>query len=173
MWFDSKFGRLNTEENGEYLGKFEAEDRIMIIYTDGTYEIITQELTQRLDQENILLIERFDPEKVITAVYLDNDKLQYNIKRFKIETTTLKNRFLFIKEGTGNRLEAVTTDAEPLLHVKTGKGSQVNNARYKVANFVEVTGWKTVGTKLVDYNKAVEMNWEVKPATNSQPELFD
>jgi topoisomerase-4 subunit A len=46
-----------------------------------------------------LLIEKYDPDKTITAVYLDNEKLQYNIKRFKIETTTLHNKFLFIKEG--------------------------------------------------------------------------
>ena len=45
----------------------------------------------------LLLIEKFDPEKIITAVYLDNEKLQYNVKRFKIETTTLNNKFYFIK----------------------------------------------------------------------------
>ena len=37
--------------------------------------------------KKLLLIEKFDPEKIITAVYLDNEKLQYNVKRFKIETT--------------------------------------------------------------------------------------
>ncbi|HSN60830.1 MAG TPA: hypothetical protein VLR49_07835, partial [Ferruginibacter sp.] len=87
LWFDNKFGRLNVDEKGEYLGKFDAEDRLLVIYNDGNYEIIDQELTQRFDPEKILLIEKYVPEKVITAVYLDNEKLQYNIKRFKIETT--------------------------------------------------------------------------------------
>lgn len=72
-----------------------------------------------------MLIEQFDPNKIITAVYLDQDKNQYNIKRFKIETSTLKSQFLFIKEGAGNRLEAVSTEDEPILVVQTGRGQQV------------------------------------------------
>ena len=110
LWFDDTFGRLNTDEKGQYLGMFDSEDRLLVIYNNGNYEISDTELSQRFDGEKILLIEKFDPEKVITAVYVDMEKLQYNIKRFKIETTTLRNKFFFIKEGEGNRLEAVTTE---------------------------------------------------------------
>ncbi|QNA42787.1 DNA gyrase/topoisomerase IV subunit A [Lacibacter sediminis] len=171
MWFDDKFGRLNTEEKGEYLGKFEPEDRVLVIYKDGNYEITDQEMTQKFDPENILLIELFRPERIITAVYLDNDKLQYNVKRFKIETTTLKNKFFFIKEGAKNYLEAVTTDEEPVLSVKSGKGTQVRSAKIKLAKVAEVMGWKAVGAKLTDFNKSIEMEW-VKEDPNAQPELF-
>ena len=173
FWFDTKFGRLNVEEKGEYLGKFEAEDRILVIDTDGNYEIVGQELTQRFDPEKIVLIEKYNPEKVVTAVYLDNEKFQFNIKRFKIETTTLNNKFFFIKEGKGNRLETVTTDADPVLKVKKGRGQQVSTIKYKVGKNVEVTGWKAVGVKLEDFNKSVEMEWEVKENKSSQGELFD
>jgi topoisomerase-4 subunit A len=173
LWFDNKFGRLNTEEKGEYLGKFDAEDRILVIYNDGNYEITDQELTQRFDPERILLIEKFKAEKIVTAVYLDNEKLQYNIKRFKIETTTLKSKFFFIKEGKDNRLEMVTTDDEPLLIVKTGRGQLVRSAKFKVNKMVEVMGWKAVGAKLTEYSKSVEMEWEKKANDeNAQPELF-
>ncbi len=172
LWFDTKFGRLNTEEKGEYLGKFDAEDRIVVIFNDGNYEITDQELTQRFDTEKILLMEKFKPEKIITAVYLDNEKLQYNIKRFKIETTTLKNKFFFIKEGKDNRLEMVTTEDEPLLIVKTGRGQLVRNAKFKVSKMVEVMGWKAVGAKLTEYSKSVEMEWERKADENAAPELF-
>jgi topoisomerase IV subunit A len=171
MWFDDKFGRLNTEEKGEYLGKFEADDRVLVIYKDGNYEITDQEMTQKFDPENILLIELFRPERIITAVYLDNDKLQYNVKRFKIETTTLKNKFFFIKEGAKNYLEAVTTDEEPVLSVKSGKGTQVRSAKIKLAKVAEVMGWKAVGAKLTDFNKSIEMEW-VKEDPKAQPELF-
>ncbi len=173
LWFDNKFGRLNTEEKGEYLGKFEAEDRLLVIYNDGNYEIVDQELTQRFDVEKILLIEKYVAEKVITAVYLDNEKLQYNIKRFKIETTTLHSKFYFIKEGKDNRLEAVTTDENPILRVQTGRGAQVNKAKFKVANMVEVMGWKAVGARLVDYSKSVEMEWERKVEDGGQGALFE
>ncbi|HMJ46397.1 MAG TPA: DNA gyrase/topoisomerase IV subunit A, partial [Ferruginibacter sp.] len=172
LWFDNKFGRLNTEEKGDYLGKFEAEDRLLVIYTDGNYEITDQELTQRFDVDKILLIEKYDAEKIITAVYLDSEKLQYNIKRFKIETTTLNTKFFFIKEGKDNRLETVTTDLAPVLKVQTGRGQQINRAKFKVEKLVEVMGWKAVGAKLVDYSKSVEMEWEVKETKGGQGELF-
>ena len=174
LWFDNKFGRINTEEKGEYLGKFDAEDRLLVIFNDGNYEITDQELTQRFDVEKVILIEKFRPEKVITAVYLDNEKLQYNIKRFKIETTTLHSKFFFIKEGKDNRLEMVTTEDEPLLVVRSGRGQMVRNAKFKVKNMVEVMGWKAVGAKLTEYSKSVEMEWERKDqAQNVQGDLFE
>jgi topoisomerase IV subunit A len=171
LWFDDKFGRLNHDGKGIELGDFDADDRILVIYTDGTYEITDQELTQRFNPEEVMLVEKFDPERIISAVYLDNDKLQYNVKRFKIETTTLRSKFLFIKEGKGNILEAVSTEEEPILVVNSGKGSQVRKAKFKIAKMVDVMGWKAVGAKLVDFNKSVMMEWEVKEEAK-QPELF-
>ncbi len=173
LWFDNKFGRLNTDEKGEYLGKFEAEDRLLVIYNDGNYEITDQELTQRFETEKVLLIEKFDAEKIITAVYFDKEKVQYSVKRFKIETSTLHNKFFFIKEGDGNYAEAVTTDDEPILAMQSGRGAQVRKAKIKITKVVEVMGWKALGNKLVDYNKSIEMQWEPKALNNPQAELFE
>lgn len=172
LWFDDKFGRLNYDGKGIDLGDFDAEDRVLVIYTDGTYEIVDQELTQRFNPEEVMLVEKFDAERIITAIYLDNDKLQYNVKRFRIETTTLHSKFLFIKEGKGNILEAVSTEEEPLLIVNSGKGSQVRKAKFKIAKMVDVMGWKAVGAKLVDFNKSIMMEWEQKEETKGQGELF-
>jgi topoisomerase IV subunit A len=172
LWFDDKFGRLNADEKGIALGSFEPEDKILVIYNDGNYELTDQEMIQKFDTEKVLLIEKFDPEKIITAVYLDDEKKQYNVKRFKIETTTLKTKFFFIKEGKGNKLETVTTDAEPLLAVQQGRGAQIRKAKLKITKIVEVMGWKAVGNKLLDFTKSVEMEWEKKKGDNQQPELF-
>jgi topoisomerase-4 subunit A len=174
LWFDDVYGRLNTEEKGQYIGMFE-DDKLLVIYNDGNYEITDTELTQRFDVDKVLLIEKYNPEKVITAVYLDNDKQQFNVKRFKIETSTLKSKFLFIKEGDGNRLEAVTTDEEPILAVQTGRGTTVRKAKFKIAKMVEVMGWKAVGAKLMDFSKTVEMEWEERPKEEptNQAELFE
>ncbi len=171
LWFDSKFGRLNSDEKGEYLGTFE-DDKILVIYDDGNYEITDTELTQRFEPDKIVLIEKFNPEKIITAVYLDNEKLQYNVKRFKIETSTLRNKFFFIKEGKGNHLETVTTDEEPILQLHTGRGAQAKTQKIKIGGFIEVMGWKAVGNKLTDFNKSIEMEWEVKEADKPQGTLF-
>ncbi len=171
--FDDKFGRLNHEGKGQALGNFEAEDRILLIYSDGTYELTNQELTQRFNAEQILLIEKFDPEKVITAVYVDMEKKQFNVKRFKIETTTLHNKFFFIKEGEGNYLETVTTTENPLLHFEKGRGSQVRSLNYKIGKNVEVTGWKAIGTRLDDYSKSTTMHWVEQKREISQTKLFE
>ena len=173
LWFDDKFGRLNTDEKGIYLGKFDAEDRLLVITNDGYYEITDQELTQRFDVEKVILIEKFKQEKIITAVYLDNEKVQFNIKRFKIETTTLHSKFFFIKEGKDNRIEMVTTDEEPVLMVKSGRGQQIRSAKFKVVKLVEIMGWKAVGAKLTEFSKSVEMEWETKKvADDLQGDLF-
>lgn len=172
LWFDDKFGRLNTEEKGTLLGSFEPDDRLLVIFRDGNYMITDQEMTQRFDTENIVLIERFDADKVITAIYLDKKNLQFNVKRFKIETTTLKNKFMFIKDGDGNYVEAVSTATEPVLAVQSGRGDQVRKAKFKVARMTDVMGWKAVGAKLVDYTKTVQMEWIEEETNKNQQELF-
>jgi topoisomerase-4 subunit A len=172
IWFDSSFGRLNEENKGEYIGSFNSEDRLLVIFSDGNYEITDTELTQRFDADKIILMEKFDPERIISAIYLDNEKMQYNVKRFKIETTTLRSKFSFIKEGDGNRLETATSDTEPVIIISSGRGTQAKTQKIKLASFVEVMGWKAVGAKLFDYNKSVGMEWDVKKKKSNQQELF-
>lgn len=173
LYFDQTFGRLNIEQKGKFLGNFEGDDKILVIDYDGNYEITGQELTQRFEVDNIALIEKFEPEKIITAVYLDNEKLQFNIKRFKIETSTLNTKFFFIKEGQGNKLIKVTTASEPLLNVQTGKGSQIRKAKFKLVKMVDIMGWRAIGSKLLDYSKSVEMDWDNKEDDKPvQKELF-
>ena len=174
LWFDDKFGRFNTEEKGIYLGTFE-DEKVLVITNDGNYEVTDTEPTQRFDPEKVIFIEKFNPDKIITAVYLDKEKLQYNIKRFKIETSTLRTPFLFIKEGEGNYLETISTAEEPILVVQTGRGTQIRKAKFKVSKMVDIMGWKAIGTKLVDFSKSVEMEWEKKVSAkpeDQQPELF-
>jgi len=172
LWFDDTVGRLNTDEKGTYLGVF-TDEKILVIYEEGAYELRNTELTQRFDIDKMVHIEKFDPEKIITAIYYDNEKLQFTVKRFKIETTSLDTKFTFIKEGEGNRLEAVTTAEEPVAIIKSGRGAQQKTEKVNIAKFIDVTGWKTIGTKLVDYSKSTTIEWvEKKGNDNVQPELF-
>ncbi len=172
MWYDDQFGRLTVEEKGTYLGVFEADDKILVMYSDGNYEVTDQELTQKIDAEKVIFIEKFNPEKIVTAVYADMDKKQFMVKRFKIETTTLKSKFLFIKEGEGNYVETVTTSEEPVLAMQQGRGAQVRKGKIKINKITEVTGWRTVGAKLADYSKSTEMEWVKSKEEDNQPELF-
>ncbi len=172
LWFDEKFGRLSAEEKGTYLGSFEPDDRILVLYNDGNYEVTDQEMTQKIDPDKVLHIGKFDAEKIITAVYVDVEKKQYMVKRFKIETTTQKTKFLFIKEGDGNYVETVTLDNEPVLLMQQGRGAQIRKAKLKIVKIAEVTGYRTVGSKLADFSKSTEMEW-VKSKETNQAELFE
>lgn len=118
IWYDAEIGRLNMEERGVYIGSFDGEDKIFVAFKNGTYELTNFELTNRYDPNELVYIEKFNPEKVVSAIYFDADKKQFNAKRFKIETQTMNNKFLFIKEGAGNYLEMITTHSEP---VKIGR----------------------------------------------------
>ena len=101
IWFDKVIGKLNTEGKGQFIGDFENE-KIILFYKNGKYEITDTELIQRFEGQDIVLIEKFDPEKIYSVVYLDNEKYQVNVKRFKIETTTIRTQYSCIKEGEDN-----------------------------------------------------------------------
>ncbi|MET6997885.1 DNA gyrase/topoisomerase IV subunit A [Chitinophaga defluvii] len=148
IWYDDAIGRLNTDERGVYIGSFDGEDKIFVAYKNGTYELTSFELTNRYEPDDVIYIEKFNPDKIVSAIYFDDDKKQYNVKRFKIETQTLNNKFLFIKEGKGNYLEMITTHSNPVILLKSGKKRDPEEEEVTLSEFVEVTGWKTVGTRI-------------------------
>ncbi len=172
LWFDDKFGRLNTDAKGIFIGAFEPDDKIIIFYHDGYYEVINQDLNRRLDADKIVAVKKLDDETIISVVYSDMDKKQFNVKRFKIETSTINSKFLCIKEGEGNYLETVTTEADPLLLFEKGRGAQISRIKYKIGKNVPVSGWKAVGVRLDDYSKSASMQWVEAKGENRQAELF-
>ncbi len=149
IWYDDTVGRLNKDSNGKLLGRFDEKDRVIAFYKDGSYEVTDFELTNRFDAGNVVHIEKFHPQKVITAIYFDAKNKQFNVKRFLIESTTLKNKYTFIKEGEGNYLELVTTQQEPVIIVRKGKKkSDWKEEKVALHETIDITGWKTIGTYL-------------------------
>src|SRR5690606_5133891 len=99
-------------------------------------------LTNRYEPDDVVRIEKFGPDKIVTAVYYDKKSGQFNAKRFKIETQTLKTKYLFIKEGDGNYLELVTTQKEPVVIIRTGKKkSELVEETLQLHEIIDVTGW--------------------------------
>jgi topoisomerase-4 subunit A len=143
------------------------------MYKDGTYEVIDQDVIQKIDSDKVIFIEKFNPERIVSAIYVDMDKKLFMVKRFKIETTTLKTKFSFIKEGDGNYVETVTTQEEPVLAMQQGRGAQIRKGKLKITKMAEVTGYRTVGVKLADYSKSTEMEWVRSKADTQQGELFE
>jgi topoisomerase-4 subunit A len=149
IWFDESIGRLNKDGNGKLLGRFDENERILAFYKDGTYEISDFELTNRYDIDNLMRIEKFNPEKIVSAVYYDAKNEQYNAKRFKIESQTLKNKYSFIKEGEGNYAIVATTAEEPVILLRSGKKkSDATEEEMYLADTIDISGWKTIGTRI-------------------------
>ena len=147
IWYDDKVGRLNKDGNGKLLGRFDEKDKVIAFYKDGTYEVTDFELTNRYDADNLMLVEKFNKEKVVSAIYYDAKSKQYNAKRFVVESQTPKTKYNFIRDGEGNYLMYVTTKPEPVIIVRTGKKkTEIKEQNISLHETVDVTGWKTVGT---------------------------
>lgn len=176
IWFDDTVGRLNKDGNGIFLGSFEEADRIITFYRDGSYELTDYELTNRYEPDDVVRIEKFSPEKVVSAIYYDARSAQYYAKRFMIESTTLKNKYSFIKEGEGNYLELVTTHPEPVVIMKLGKKkSDLVESTVSLHETIDITGWKTIGAKFAGNDlKEVSLisNEEGSEEDGSAPTLF-
>jgi topoisomerase-4 subunit A len=150
VFFDSVVARLNHESHGRYLGAFDTDDAILVVYKDGSYELNAPDLSKRFDLANIVLLRKLEPDTVLSAVYVDGESKMHYVKRFKIETSTLEKRFTFISETKGSKLVAATAFAEPEVEVKLQRDKKADKEteRMRLDQFIEVKGWKAMGNKL-------------------------
>ena len=150
IWFDDTVHRINTDEHGKYLGEFGGDDKILAITKKGFFELHSFDLSEHFE-EDILLIEKFDPAKPVAAIHYDGEDKLFYVKRFMIEPNSRKT--LFISESAGSYLETVSTTANPEVEIAFGKsdGVQPRNKKMNLAEFIEVKGKAAKGNKLSDY----------------------
>jgi topoisomerase-4 subunit A len=150
VFFDSTVARLNHNGHGRYLGAFDTDDVILVVYKDGSYELFGPDLTKHFDLSNIVLMRKLEPDTVVSAVYVDGETKTHYVKRFRIETSTLEKRFLFISESKGSKLLTATAFAEPEVEVKfqRDKKADKETEKLRLDQFIDVKGWKALGNKL-------------------------
>lgn len=153
LWFDQASGRLNKDERGKYVNKFDGDDQIIAITTSGNYKITNFDVTNRYEPEKTILVEKLNPKKVISAIYWDGESKQHFVKRFLIETTTPDKEFNFISEGIGSRLEYVTTAETPEVEIEVvkGKAKEKETELVNLEEIIDVKGWKSVGNRLSQF----------------------
>lgn len=188
IWYDPITGRLNTDERGTFLGEFDTDDRILVVYNDGSYEITSFELTHRYDQDKVLAIEQFDPATVISAVHYDAEQKNYFVKRFTVEAQAVGRKYVFISESRGSRLVVASTVEQPAIEVKLqkAKSKEKETELIRLDEFISVKGWKALGNKLSPHKvhavkllesepKPVKRNTDKKHrrAKNEPPTLFE
>ncbi|MBR9859532.1 DNA gyrase/topoisomerase IV subunit A [bacterium] len=156
IWYEANIGRLNVHERGDYLGSFQTEDQILVVYETGEYELTSHELTNHYNNREIVLIEKFNPKKVITAVHYDGNSKNYCVKRFQIETSSQGKRFSFITDGRGSKLILATTQFKPVIELTTKSGKDKKTEEVNLREFIDVKGWKSIGNKIAgkEFSKA-------------------
>ncbi|WP_165733188.1 DNA gyrase/topoisomerase IV subunit A [Polaribacter sp. 20A6] len=144
IWFDDTVQRLNVDERGELLGEFRAEDKLLIITQSGKAKAVKPNLAMHFEDDMIVL-EKWKPNKPISAIYFDGEKERYYVKRFLIETTEKEEEF--ISDHVKSQLEIVATDYRPIAEVQFSKRS-LENEEVNFEEFIAVKGIKAQGNQL-------------------------
>ncbi len=150
LWMDEVSGRINTDGRGILLGAFDTGDRLLIIYKDGSYEVQEFQARRQYNPKEIFHIGKFDPERVINAVYYEGGKGWTVVKRFLIETTSIGQRFKFITEHPQSKLLFVSLSANPKISYSMRLKGRKMEGQIALADFMDVKGWKAIGNKLSD-----------------------
>ncbi len=156
IWFDDVVQRLNADGRGTYLGSFKGDDKILTIYQKGYYRVTGFDLSTHFDEE-LITIEKFNAENVITAVYWEGEKGQYNVKRFHPEEA--QKPVLFITEHEKSLLEFATTHPSPKAVLQFDKRSDDReDETIELTEFIAVKGLSAMGNRLTPYKvKAIDV----------------
>jgi len=151
IWYDDTVMRLNTDQRGLYLGAFKEADKIMILTKSGFYRLMSFDLSNHFD-EDMALIEKFNPAKPITVLYYSETRKGYFFKRFVPELSDKKN--CMFPEEDGNKFIVAVADRRPRIRVdydNTDTRKPLEPEEITLDEFVEVMGAKAKGKKLSNY----------------------
>lgn len=148
IWFDETVQRLNADERGRLLGAFKGEDRILIVTHSGVVKTQIPDLSMHFPPD-MLVLEKWEPHKPLSAVYFDGVKNRYFGKRFLIEIPDKEENFL--KEGNKIKLEWFATDWRPVctLHFVKPRGAEAKAPQdISFEDFIAPKGIKAMGNQL-------------------------
>ncbi|MBB2952487.1 DNA gyrase/topoisomerase IV subunit A [Sphingobacterium sp. JUb56] len=149
IWFDKITKRLNADERGQYLGEFDGDDKILIVMSDGTYELSNFDLSNYFD-DKMIRIEKYFPDHVYTAIHQDGKSGTYYVKRFKFDDIPVGKSVSFINDEPGSKLIVLTNSTDPVVHLEVLKGkSQTEESLDQPLNeIIDVKGLKAQGNRL-------------------------
>lgn len=150
VWMDEVSGVLNTEERGRYLGAFDTGDLLLAIYHEGTYEQMELDLQKRFNPKEIVHLGKFEEDQVVSAIYYEGERGMTLVKRFRIETASLDQRFGFLTEHKDSRLYLATISDNPQVNIKYREKNQTRQKDITLSEFIDIKGWKSIGNKLTD-----------------------
>ncbi len=165
IWFDADVLRLNSDSRGKFLGEFQGDDKILVLYKNGEYQLYNFDLSNHFDAD-ILQIEKFDSQKVLSVVYYDADQEFYYVKRFEIDEI-MGRRISFIGDNPDSRLVSITWVHYPRLEIEFGgKNASRENEIIEVSEFIGIKSYKARGKRLTNYE--VENIKEIEPVIKDE-----
>lgn len=170
VWFDPDVNRINYDEHGRLLGEFNEDDAILVVLETGEFYITNFDANNHYE-DNIRIIEKWEPEKAWTAVVVDADNGGfYYLKRFCMEATQRKQSFL--GDNPKNRFVLLTDTPFPRLEVTFG-GNDAHREPMEVdaEEFIAVKGFKAKGKRLTTFD--VEKVTELEPLRFPEPPADD
>ncbi|WP_207427998.1 DNA gyrase/topoisomerase IV subunit A [Pedobacter sp. SYSU D00535] len=159
IWFDDILKRLNVDGRGKYLGEFDGPDKVLTVMSNGVYELTSFDLTNHFD-DKMILIEKYDPEKVFTVVHLDGKSKNYYVKRFLFEDIMIGKQLSIINEEAGSKLILISGASQPIVKVDQLKGKSLTPeiVEINLADVIDVKGMKAQGNKLSQHEvKTIEL----------------
>lgn len=165
VWFDPDVLRLNYDNRGDYLGEFHSEDQILVISSTGEYYMTSFELTNHFEKD-ILVIEKFDEQKVWTCALYDADQKYYYLKRFQLEET--QRPLNILGENPDSKLMVLTDQDYPRFEITFGAADAHRQPlEIDAEEFISVKSTKARGKRLTTYE--VEKIEELEPLRFKEP----
>jgi topoisomerase-4 subunit A len=149
IWYDPITKRLNENGHGRYLGEFQAEDKILCVFNDGSYELSSFDLSNHFD-DKMLRIEKLNPEKVFSCIHFDGKSKNYYIKRFIFEDLAIGKRNGFISEESNSKMVMLSSADHPIVKIESlkGKSQLFDEQELDLSEAIDVKGIKAQGNKL-------------------------
>ena len=150
VWFDHDVLRLNYDGRGQFLGEFQSDDQILIVYKNGEFYTTDFDLNNHYEPD-ILFLEKFDAEKVYTAVLYDHDQQNYPyLKRFCFENSNKLQNYL--GDNKDNELILLSSQVYPRIQVLFGGVDDFREGLIiEASDFVGVKGFKAKGKRLTTF----------------------
>lgn len=166
LWFDEVVYRLSTEERGKYLGEFKGDDKILVVDKDGNYHMTNFDLSNHYP-DNLLIIEKFKPGKIFSAVFYDADQEYYYLKRFEFEET-LKEQSI-VGDNPQSKLVLLSDEKWPQVKIIFGgKHADRDDEVVDVDEFIAVKSYKARGKRITNYD--VKKIIEIEPLQKEEEE---
>ena len=150
IWFDETVQRLNVDSRGELLGEFKSDDKLLIILQNGVLKTVKPDVNMHFP-EHMVSLEKWIPEKPISAIYFNGAKDRYFIKRFTAGSQNTDQKF--IPDGSKVQLEMISTEWKPVIEItfsKSGKNIRDNEIKH-IEEIISVKGIKAIGNQLSSY----------------------